>query len=230
MITVTIRFFGGAADAAGCRQVWETLPPGTTLAHVAQSLAESKPELRPFLRNSLWAVNEEYASPSTELKDGDEVVLIPPVSGGSEGGPTSENFWLTYDPLSVDSVVSRVAHRDAGAVVVFIGVVREHTGDRQTAWLEYEAYEPMALRKMAEIGEEVQAQWPGVRLAIAHRLGHLDIGEASVVIAASSPHRPAAFSACRHAIERLKEIVPIWKKEIWADGTSEWVGVEDAKR
>lgn len=227
MIRVTIRFFGGAADAAGCRQVAETLPPGTTLAQVANSLAECKPGLRPFLSNSLWAVNEEYASPSTELKDGDEIVLIPPVSGGSDG---EGNFWLTNDPLSVDGVVSKVAHRDAGAIVVFIGVVREHTEDRQTAALEYEAYEPMAVRKMAEIGQEVAVRWPAVRLAIAHRLGNLEIGEASVVIAASSPHRPEAFAACRHAIERLKEIVPIWKKEIWSDGTSEWVGVKDAER
>lgn len=219
-ITVKLRFFGGAADATGCRELVKEVPAGSTVSGVGEDLARQYPRLEPFLRNSMWAVNEEYAPKSKELKDGDEIVMIPPVSGGS----ANEDFQLTWEPLSVDSVVSRVAHRDAGAIVVFLGVVREHTGDRTTLALEYEAYETMAVRQMAELGREVAEKWPETRLAIAHRLGHLDIGEISVVIAASSPHRPDAFAACRHAIERLKQVVPIWKKEIWADGTTEWVG------
>lgn len=222
-VGVKVRLFAGAADVAGARLLPEAVEPGTTVGQLAERLAGRYPQLQPLLKTAVWAVNWEYAAGDRVLEEGDEVALVPPVSGGSEG-----DFRLTDEPLSVDAVLARVAHPDAGAVVIFLGTVREHTGDLRTEALEYDAYRGMAERKMAEVADEAGEKWPGVRLAIVHRLGRVGIGEASVIIAASSPHRPEAFAACRHAIERIKEFVPIWKKELWAGGATAWVGDDTA--
>ncbi|MCG0239192.1 MAG: molybdenum cofactor biosynthesis protein MoaE [Firmicutes bacterium] len=130
---------------------------------------------------------------------------------------------MVAEPISPEAVAAKVADPTIGAVVTFIGTVREWTRGRQTIYLEYEAYPEMAVAQMERIAREIQEKWPGTRVAITHRVGRLQIGEASVVIAVGAPHRAEAFAACRHAIERLKQIVPIWKKEVWADG-EEWVG------
>ena len=132
-------------------------------------------------------------------------------------------FQIVEEPIITEEVIQKVASRNAGAIAVFIGTEREMTNGKRTLSLEYQAYAPMAVRKLAEIGDEIQAKWPHVKMAITHRIGHLHISEAAVVIAVSSPHRKAAYEANEYAIERIKQIVPIWKKEIWEDG-SMWMG------
>ena len=130
---------------------------------------------------------------------------------------------LTAEPIDYHALMEQVRRPDCGGVVAFLGTVRDLTGDRVTVALDYEAYPAMAERKMAEIEEEARARWPVGEMVLVHRLGRLEVGEVSVAVAVSCPHRAEAFEACRHAIDRLKEVVPIWKKENWADGASEWV-------
>jgi molybdopterin synthase catalytic subunit len=130
---------------------------------------------------------------------------------------------LTRDPIDYHALTEQVRRLDCGGVVLFLGTVRDLTGDKVTVALDYDAYPSMAEKKMAEIEQETRARWPVGEIALVHRLGHMEVGEISVAVAVSCPHRADAFAACRHAIDRLKELVPIWKKENWADGTTEWV-------
>lgn len=132
-------------------------------------------------------------------------------------------FWITDQPLEVNDCIQKVIRPEAGAIATFIGIAREFTRGKRTLYLEYDAYVPMAEKQLAKIGAEIEKKWPGAKVAIAHRIGRLDISEIAVVIAVSTPHRDAAFAASRYAIERIKEIVPIWKKEFWEDG-SQWIG------
>ncbi|WP_163972026.1 molybdenum cofactor biosynthesis protein MoaE [Oceanobacillus halotolerans] len=134
-----------------------------------------------------------------------------------------KQFWITNDPIQIDDVVDKVVRPEAGAINTFIGTVREFTKGKRTLYLEYQAYIPMAEKKLQQIGAEIEQKWGDAQTAIAHRIGHLDISDTAVVIAVSTPHRQDAFEASRYAIERIKEIVPIWKKEHWEDGTS-WIG------
>lgn len=214
---VTVRFFAAAAQAAGCREArgpWAGMTAGQVLTH----LKTEYPGLEQLGATLAIAVNREYASPDTVLASGDEVALIPPVSGGSE-----KLYEVTDCPLISDEIAARVTNPHSGATLVFVGTVREWTKGKQTVLLEYEAYPEMAEGQMKRIGDEIAARWEGARTAIVHRVGRLATGEASVVIAVATPHRADSFEACRHAIERLKEIVPVWKKEVWSDG-EEWVG------
>lgn len=225
-IQVTVLFFAGAADAAGCRRTREALPPGATLGHLASVLARRFPRLAAHLPSAAWAVNEEYARAERLLREGDEVALIPPVSGGSQAAGVA-SCRIVRDPISADAVLARVMRPEAGGVVLFLGTVRERTGERLTAALEYEAYERMAEKQLAEVAREAEARWPGCRLAIDHRLGRLEVGEVSVAVAASAPHRPEAFAACRFAIDRLKQVVPVWKREIGPAGETAWVHLHE---
>jgi MoaE-MoaD fusion protein len=163
----------------------------------------------------LYAVNKEYAGRDQELSEGDEVAVIPPVSGGS--------FRLSADPLSLDAVVDEVRSERAGAIASFVGTTRIESRGRSVEHLEYEAYEGMAEQVMAEIAERLKARYDVCDIAIHHRTGRVDIGEASVVIAVSAPHRQDALAACKDAIDTLKEQVPLWKKEIY-EGGEEWLG------
>jgi molybdopterin synthase catalytic subunit len=149
------------------------------------------------------------------LREGDEVALLPPVAGGS-GGP--QQCTISDSALDESEVARRVMGDDAGGLVTFVGAVRDHSRGHSIKFLEYEAYPEMAEREMQKIADEAAERWPGTRVAIAHRIGHLEIGDAAVVIAAASPHRAAAFEACRFAIDTLKQTVPIWKKEVATDG------------
>lgn len=216
---VTVKLFAAAADAVGARRL-EGDWAGQSASALVALLASQYPRLQPLVAVLAVAINREYAQGDQVIQAGDEVALIPPVSGGSGEAPL---FEVTEAPLSADEIASRVTNPYSGATLVFVGTVREYTKGKQTIHLEYEAYPEMAVAQMQKIGDEISAQWPGARTAIVHRVGTLGIEEASVVIAVATPHRADAFAACRHAIERLKQIVPIWKKEIWADG-EEWIG------
>lgn len=217
---VTVRCFAGAREAVGQASLQVEIPEGATAGDVLAHLAAAHPRLQPIARHLLVSVNREYADRSAPLKAGDEVALIPPVSGGAEG----PLFEITGAPLSVEAVAARVARRSSGAIATFTGVVREHSRGRQVDHLEYEAYPEMALAKMQEIAAEIRGKWEVDEVAMSHRVGRLEVGEASVVIAVAAPHRQQALEACAYAIERLKVTVPIWKKEVWTDG-SEWVGL-----
>lgn len=216
---VTVKLFAAAADAVGARRL-EGDWAGQSASALVALLAGQYPRLQPLVPVLAVAINREYAQKDQVIQPGDEVALIPPVSGGSGEAPL---FEVTEAPLSADEIASRVTNPYSGATLVFVGTVREFTKGRQTIHLEYEAYPEMAVAQMKKIGDEIAAQWPGARTAIVHRVGTLGTLEASVVIAVATPHRADAFAACRHAIERLKQIVPVWKKERWADG-EEWVG------
>ena len=218
---VTIRLFAAAADAVGSRQL-EGAWAGLTVSQLLGRLAEEHPRLARIVPSLATAVNREYAEGDRVLQEGDELALIPPVSGGS-GEPARPLFEVTAEPLSADEVASRVTNPYSGATLVFVGTVREWTKGKRTTLLEYEAYAEMAEEQMKVIGREIEERWPGARTAIVHRVGRLDVLEPSVIIAVATPHRADSFEACRHAIERLKQIVPIWKKEIFEDG-EEWVG------
>jgi MoaE-MoaD fusion protein len=163
----------------------------------------------------LYAVNREYAEADRELHDGDEVALIPPVSGGA--------FRVSGDPLSLEAVAAEVADERAGAVATFTGTVRRQSRGRDVTRLEYEAYAEMAEDVMAQLAADLEQRYELCKIAIHHRIGTLEIGESSVVVAVSAPHRQDALAACKDAIDTLKETVPLWKKEIY-EGGEEWLG------
>ncbi len=219
---VQVRLFASLREAAGQDKVAVELPEGATVRELVAHLEQQIPAIQGVAGAIYAAVNNAYVNPDASLKDGDTVALFPPVSGGQEGGV--KKFEVTDRPISIDDVAARVNRPDCGAIVTFAGVVRGITGDMETEHLEYEAYAEMAEATMAQIGAEVKSKWPKIKdVAMVHRVGHMEVGEASVVIAVSSAHRgDGVFEACRYAIERLKEIVPIWKKEVLTTG-AHWV-------
>lgn len=217
---VQVRLFASYREATGRDRVELELPEGGTVEAAWAAVAERYPVLRPYRPHTLFAVGQDYVAPEHPLRAGDEVCLFPPVSGGSD------LYRVTEEPLSEAALTAAMANPEAGGVVVFSGVVRNETGGRPVKFLEYAAHPPMAEAKMREIGRMVRARWPGVKaVAMVHRVGRLEIGEASVMIAVSAAHRAEAFEACRFAIDRLKETVPVWKKEYFEDGEV-WVGLQ----
>jgi len=205
---IRVRLFAGLRERAGWSE--RELDAIARVADVwaALGLGDEPPGL-------LYAVNREYADPERELRDGDEVALIPPVSGGA--------FRVTEEPLSLDAVAAEVADERAGAVATFTGTVRRQSRGREVTRLEYEAYAEMAEEIMARLASELEARYDLCAVAIHHRVGTLGIGEASVVVAVSAPHRQDALAACKDAIDTLKETVPLWKKEVY-EGGEEWIG------
>ena len=205
---VTVRLFAGLRDRAGWSE--RELEGVERVADLwpALELGEEPPGL-------LYAVNKVYVPREGELRDGDEVALIPPVSGGA--------FRLSDAPLSLEAVVDEVRSDKAGAVATFVGTTRMHSRGRTVTHLEYEAYEGMAEQLMADIAGALKAKYELSEIAIHHRIGRVGIGERSVVIAVSAPHRHAALAACKEAIDTLKELVPLWKKEVY-EGGEEWIG------
>jgi MoaE-MoaD fusion protein len=214
---IRIKLFASTREIVGKRELEVELPEGATVSVLLSELAIQFPALRGLADSVKVAVNHEYAEGERRLAEGDELALIPPVSGGLD------LFEVTESPLSLDALVRAVGQNTSGAIASFLGIVREFARGRQVVYLEYDAYPAMAVAKMREIGGEIRARWPVDRIAMVHRVGRLIVGEASVAIAIASPHRQEALQACAYAIERLKEIVPVWKKEVWADG-SEWIG------
>lgn len=219
---VAVRFFARYREAAGRDHVELDLPEGGTVESAWEAVASRFPVLEPYRPFTLFALGTDYVQPTHPLRSGDELCLFPPVSGGSDG----DLIEVTTEPLSEARLMAAVGDAGAGGLVLFSGVVRQETGGRRVKYLEYEAHAPMAAAKMREIAAAVRARWPGVRgVALVHRIGRLEIGEASVMIAVSSPHRAEAFDACRFAIDTLKETVPVWKKEYFEDGEV-WVGLQ----
>ncbi len=198
------------------------LPDGATVGAALEALAGRHELVQGMLGRFQTAVNEEMVGVEHRLADGDELALIPPVAGGA--GEAERHVRVVQEPPSIDRCAAAVLGPDAGGMVTFTGVVRRTSKGREVERLEYEAYASMAGKVMREIAEELEAELPGVRLAVEHRVGKLVVGDIAVVIAAAAPHRAEAFDACRAMIDRLKERVPIWKKEIGPDG-SEWVGL-----
>ena len=205
-----MRLFAALRERAGFARVEVELVDGATVGDVwpLLQLGEEPPGM-------LYAVNRAYADRSEELREGDEVAVIPPVSGG--------DFRLSGEPLSVDAAVAEVRDDGAGAVAAFIGTTRAHSRGRDVLYLDYEAYEGMAEQVMADLADELRRRHELCKVAIHHRVGRVEIGETSVVIAVSASHRAAALAACREAIDELKVSVPLWKKESYVGG-EEWIG------
>ena len=207
---ITVRLFAGLRELAGTGRRDLELPAGSSTADVWPALG-----LGDEPRGLLYAVNREYAEPGRELSDGDEVALIPPVSGGT--------FRLIEGPVNLTAVVVAVVDERAGAIATFLGTVRAQSRGRDVIALEYEAYVEMAEDVMAEIATEVEERYELCKVAITHRLGRVEVGETSVAIAVSAAHRHDALAACKDVIDTLKERVPLWKKELY-EGGEEWIG------
>jgi len=223
-IKITALLFGQAREMAGAQSITLELDQPATVASAFAKLKSLHPKLAAMERSLMFAVNEEYASASHALAEGDNLAILPPVSGGEE----RDIFEITREPIDISSLRARLLEGSSGAVVIFDGVARNNTRGRPTLYLEYEGYTEMAIKNMEQIGREVHEQWPINRVGIIHRLGRIEITESSVVICVTSAHRRVAFEACQFAINRLKKIVPIWKKEYFEDGAV-WVENEEAR-
>ena len=238
---IQVLFFGMLRDLTGCSEESLDLPDGARLETVFDHYASKFPALREMASSIVLARNQEFGGPEVVLADGDEVALMPPVSGGSradtEAGPngapatpeesspwlaSSEDkrgfYALTNNAIDVEGLKRRVLRAADGAVIVFEGVVRDHSSGRRTRFLDYDCYLPLALRKMQEIGRDILDKHPVGRIAMVHRLGRLEISETSVAIVVASAHRRPAYEASLEAINRLKKLVPVWKKEYFEDG------------
>ncbi len=223
-MTVNVLFFGIAHDLTGVAQERVKIREGECLGDLWGNYEARFPRLAEIAGSLVTAVNQEIADRSRPLRDGDEVAFLPPVSGGA-----GDDFCrITRDPIPTHDLAHQLKAPQDGAVVVFEGIVRDNSCDKKTLFLEYEGYEPMALQKMEEIRSEVKQKFSIDRVGMIHRLGKLEIGETSVAVIVTSAHRRTAFEACHFAIDRLKQIVPIWKKEYFEDGAV-WAEGEQGK-
>ena len=216
---VRVLYFAVFRERIGRDEEDLELPAGATVADAVRALAARHEAVAKLAGKFRVAADQEFVDDAHPLADGTELALIPPVAGGQ-----GHHVILTDQPLSLDRCIAAVKQAGYGGIVTFTGMVRLHSRGTTIDHLEYEAYAPMALKVMARLCEEIEAEITGVRLAVEHRVGHLAIGELAVVIAAAAPHRAEAFTACRAMIDRLKDRVPIWKKEVASDGAT-WVGL-----
>ena len=225
-VKIKVRLFASYREAVGASQIELPLHDDADGAALWTALVARYPGLRTLAPPSGYAINDEYVSGNRPLRGAAEVALIPPVSGGAGPAITVE---LTDGPISTDRVLRAVADPRAGAVVLFLGVVRDNARGRRVDHLIYEAYDALARRELERIAAAVAERWPVTRVAIVHRTGRLGVGEPSVAVAVSAPHRGEAFDAGRYTIDTLKQMVPIWKKEVWEGGAA-WIGAEQPAR
>ena len=225
---VTVKFFARLRELVGVGTLERDVAENITIADLIENLQTEFPQLVNAIPRTAIVLNREFVDPKTQLADDDEVAFFPPVSGGSgtdqDNYPAADRFAVTFDPISIDEVAASVVKPETGAVVIFAGVVRNVSGGKTVEHLEYEAYQEMAVAKLGQVAAEAREKWPDiVNIAIVQRIGHLAVGETAVIVAVSGPHRgDGCFEACAYAINRLKEFVPIWKKEVGPDGT-EWI-------
>jgi MoaE-MoaD fusion protein len=227
-VQIRILFFGMLKDLAGRSSESLNLPEPATLGDVLRHYEERIPRLRAMVPSLAMSINQEYADRETQLKAGDEIALLPPVSGGTGQLATEAHrgafIAIVREKIDSQALLAGIKQPEDGAAVLFEGVVRNHTRGRRTLYLEYEAYEEMALKQMSVLAQQGLTNFPIRDVAMVHRLGRLEVGEISVAIVVTSAHRSAAFEACRWLIDQLKSTVPIWKKEhfvdgaVWADG------------
>ena len=218
---VRVLFFGQLKDVTGLSEDRVELRDDARLSNIFEYYAERFPRIRALASSIVMARNHEFTPLNGLVSDGDEIAFLPPVSGGVNAEILDEAghyFALTREPIVTKTITDRMQQPSDGAVIAFEGVVRNNTKGRATKFLDYECYEPMALKMMAQIGREIAAGFAIGRIAMVHRLGRMEIGEASVLIVATAPHRRPAFDAALEGINRLKKLVPIWKKEHFADG------------
>jgi molybdopterin synthase catalytic subunit/molybdopterin converting factor small subunit len=220
-VRVAVLFFAVLREAAGTTRIEIDLPEGATLDDLRAVLTRERPTLAAALARYPALVEGRVSHDGAALHDGDEVAWIPPVAGGSGG---VVQVGLTREPIDVERLRRAVEDPGAGAVVLFVGTVRDHEGERAVEALEYEAYERVATERLGALADEALGRWPGARIAVVHRLGRLTLGEASVAVAVATAHRAEAFDCCRHLMERLKHSVPIWKRSfgpqgaVWVEG------------
>jgi molybdopterin synthase catalytic subunit len=235
---VRVLFFGKLKDIVGKAEEQAELSEGARVEDVFERYGRSFPELAKFRPSVVASVNQEFSEWRATLSSGDEVAFLPPVSGGAapaDAAVEEDLCAIVRTRIETEDIVAQLKAPQDGAVVAFEGIVRNHSGGRSTLYLEYEAYEAMALAKMREIGAQMREKFSIRRSAMIHRLGRLEIGETSVLIVVSSAHRAAAFEACRYGIDTLKRSVPIWKKEffrdgaVWAEGEVPSAGGEHAQ-
>ena len=220
----TLKLFATLRERAHAAELVRDFPDGTTVGEIWKHLVGEFPALGGHHDSVGFAVNQEYVEGDFKPHQGDEIAFIPPVSGGSNDSRIGR-ITIGREPIDVTTLEREVADPAAGAIVSFTGTTRRDNAGRVVLRLEYEAYEPMALSEMRKLASEAIARWKIVRIAIAHRIGVVEIGETSVAIAVSAAHRGEAFEACRFAIDRLKEVVPIWKKEHF-EGGEVWIGCQ----
>jgi molybdopterin converting factor subunit 1 len=224
MNRITLKLFATLRERAGQAELSREFPDGTTVGEIWRAMVREFPALGGHRDSVGFAVNQEYVEGNFKPRAGDEIAFIPPVSGGTDDsfiGPIT----IGRAPIDVAALERAASCPAAGALVTFVGTTRQTNAGRQVRRLEYEAYEPMALSEMRKLAREAGKRWPIVRIAIAHRIGVVEIGETSVAIAVAAAHRAEAFEACRFAIDRLKEVVPIWKKEHF-EGGEIWIGCQ----
>jgi MoaE-MoaD fusion protein len=222
-------YFAAARELAACAE--EELAnrfDELSLHEFVSWLGEQKPRLAPYLVRMRFAINGEFAPHDARVRDGDEVTVLPPVAGGS--ARVAQLAEVRDSALSIDEVIAAVRHPSAGAIALFMGVVRDHHQGQAVQRLDYEAYRELAEKEMRRILDQLADEQPGTRLAALHRVGELAIGDIAVVVCASSPHREAAFASCRTAIDRIKASAPIWKKEWAPDGSALWINLESDER
>jgi MoaE-MoaD fusion protein len=221
---LTLRFFATLRERARTAEMSREFPEGITVGEIWAGLGSEIPALAAHHDRVAFAVNHEYVKGDYRPGDNDEIAFIPPVSGGADA-PWVGSILIGADPIDVEQLENEVAHPAAGAIVTFSGTTRRDNVGRRVLRLEYEAYEPMALSEMRKLAHEAGRRWEIVRIAIHHRVGVVEIGETSVAISVAAAHRAEAFEACRFAIDRLKEVVPIWKKEYF-EGGEVWIGCQ----
>ncbi len=226
MKRLTLKLFATLRERARASEMHREFPEGATVGDIWQHLVREFPALGGHHDSVGFAVNQEYVDGDYCPRDSDEVAFIPPVSGGAEP-PWIGSIGITHEPIDVAALEREVADPGAGAIVTFAGTTRRDNAGRNVIRLEYEAYEPMALAEMKKLARAAGERWKIVRVAIRHRVGRVDIGETSVAIAVAAAHRGEAFEACRFVIDRLKEIVPIWKKEYF-EGGELWIGCQSS--